>query len=221
MSYVSEFLNLKCSVDILQIIKPLKKIDKEISEAYSIIRQIRQIKNRENYQIIDFCSGNALVPIISSFLFPEIEKNIAIDKNKLNREYDKINRFKYVKANIYDEGLNIFLKENINQKCILTSIHACKKLSFKICDIFISNEKFEYLFLMPCCIDKNKIIEILGIELFNIFLELNMDMYDIWSYSIIKYCQKSYIMGEYDKISIIKENKNCLSQVNNLIIIKK
>ena len=96
-TYLNEFLKLKCCGDILNIVNPVQRIEKEISEAMGLLKIIKKIalKDPMKYTLYDFCAGNALISVTAVHLLP-IKYAYAIDKRKRNRNWEKVKRFEYV-----------------------------------------------------------------------------------------------------------------------------
>ena len=153
--YVNKFLNLKCAGDIIGIAGPMKKYEKEITEAMSIREALRKftIKEPMQYTLVDLCSGNALVPLLAAFTLP-VKKAIAVDIRERNRPWHMANRFEYITCNIReDEILKTIHKQG---PVVITACHACKSLATQIIDIFGALDNAKHLIMMPCCIGQTK-----------------------------------------------------------------
>jgi len=113
----------------------------------AIIRFLRKIvlKKPNKYCIIDLCAGNALTSIVASFLLP-INSAIAVDINKRSRSYNLVNKFSYLKRDIFDQP--DYIPE---LPCIIISSHPCRNLAKRITEIYNEFNNCHYLFLMPCC----------------------------------------------------------------------
>lgn len=153
-SYVAQFLSLKCVPDILGTVGYLgNKPEKEISEAWAVIKRLRDIvlSEPDTYQLIDMCSGNALVPVTATYLLP-FTKTFAIDKSPRERNWSNAKNFEYVQADIYD----MITANNVafDAPTILTGVHCCGNTAEKIIDIFNSVENIKHLILMPCCLGR-------------------------------------------------------------------
>ena len=147
--YVSEFLSLNCAPDVLAAVGFLgNKPEKEITEAFAILRKIKAITMREpnKYQVVDLCSGNALVPVLSAFLY-KITRSFAIDKLPRDRNWHLVKNFQYVKEDIYNIHNDFILEPTI-----LTAVHSCRDLAEQTIKIYNENENIRHLILMPCCI---------------------------------------------------------------------
>lgn len=145
--YLEEFLNYRCSGDILNVVNPLgHKASKEITEAVTMIKKLRLITLNYpmKYTVYDFCAGNALSSILSVHLLP-VKNAIAVDKTLRDRKYFKVKRFEYLEQDIYQ-----FDESTIPEDSIVTAIHSCGDLAKRICDIYL-NSKAKYLILIPCC----------------------------------------------------------------------
>lgn len=146
MNYVERFLNLKCAGDVLNVVQPINKPCKEISESMAAIRYIKKIVLAEpdTYYLYDLCAGNALTSVLAAFLLP-IKGAIAIDREIRNRPWHNVQGFCYRGDDIYK-----FEPENRFGNSILIGVHACTNLSERITDMYLqSNAK--HLVLVPCC----------------------------------------------------------------------
>ncbi len=152
--YISEFLSLNCVPDILGVVNPINKIEKEISEAMAIRNVIRQItlKEPQKYAVLDLCAGNALGSVLTAFTLPVIE-TIAVDKLKRDRDWHKIRAFTYLEEeDIYEEFWTAKKEKLITPyPIILISIHCCKDLANQIIKIYHANDNIKHLIIMPCC----------------------------------------------------------------------
>ena len=146
-SYIDQFLSLNCATDILEILRPIQKVEKEISEAMAIISHVRKIalKNPGRFEHIDLCSGNAIIPTISAFLFPVIY-SYAVDKRQRKRDWDKIRKFCYVISNISEMSV----LPGTHPK-IVTACHACTNTAVESILLFRRDDLAKYLILLPCC----------------------------------------------------------------------
>jgi hypothetical protein len=147
--YVNEFVSLKCAPLVLETVGHLgNKPDKEISEAMGLIKRIKKfaLKNPNKFQVVDLCSGNALVPVIAAHLLP-ITKSYAIDKLNRKRQWNVTKNFEYHITDIYDNRMHKFFKV----PTILTVVHSCKSLAEEAINIFNKYDQIKFLALMPCC----------------------------------------------------------------------
>jgi len=147
--YVDEFLSLRSAPDILATVGHLgNKPQKEITEAMGIIKYLKRIVIKEpgKYQVVDLCSGNALVPVIAVHLFP-ISSAIAIDKLKRERNWKRAERFVYLQMDINDIDFN-----KLSRPTILTAVHSCKNMAEKTIEIYNTTPIVKHMILMPCCI---------------------------------------------------------------------
>jgi len=147
--YVSEFLALKCAPDVLGTVGFLgNKPEKEITEAMAIIRKLKRIalNDPNKYQLIDLCSGNALVPVIAAHLLP-FTKTYAVDKLKRVRNWGHAKRFEYISSQIEHMPLSLFARPSV-----ITAVHCCRGAAETIIDIFNRVPTIRHMILMPCCI---------------------------------------------------------------------
>lgn len=150
--YLSEFLSLRCSGDVLNVVNPLgKKAKKEITESMAMIRMIRPVtlNHPMRYHLYDLCAGNALTSVIASHLLP-INFATAIDIKERNRNWYKAKRFKYIKEDIFK--VDPFFAPSTS---IIMGVHACKGLAERIIEIY-NDSAAQFLFLMPCCCGNQK-----------------------------------------------------------------
>ena len=146
---MTEFLSLKCAPDVLGTVGYLGgKPEKEITEAWAIIKKLRKVvlKEPNKYQLVDLCSGNALVPVIATHLLP-FTKTYAIDKLKRDRNWNHAKNFRYVTSDIEHISLSIFDKPTI-----ITAVHCCRKTAETVINIFNETRDIKHMLLMPCCV---------------------------------------------------------------------
>ena len=196
--YVSEFLNLRCAGDVLNVISPVNKLEKEISESMAIIRHLKPIffENREDYGVLDLCAGNALTSIIAAYLLP-VKSVVAVDKKRREREYNRVKKFSYLEREV--ENLPPFPKETI-----IISSHPCKTANL-IVDIWNSSD-FSALIMIPCCQGKLTAIA-------KDWLTKKMSVYDVWTYSLAQKIKSSNVK--------IFTDSSILSPCNNVIVAKR
>jgi len=147
--YLNEFLSLQCAPDVLATVGYMgKKADKEITEAMAIIKRLRTITLREpnRYDLIDICSGNALVPVIAAHLLP-IKNAIAMDKLPRQRNWHLAKRFFYQETDVYTA-----LWTALDTPTILTAVHGCRDLAEEAVRIYNRIDAIRHLILMPCCV---------------------------------------------------------------------
>ncbi len=151
--YIEQFLAMRCAADIIGVAHPVNKFGKEISEAMAIIRRIKPklLKYPMDYNVVDLCSGNALVPMISAFMLPS-KWNYAFDKVPRNRPWNQVKRFTYLHSNIHDEDIINFI-DSLEGPVVITSVHPCQSLAERTAEVF-NHSKAEMLVMMPCCVGK-------------------------------------------------------------------
>jgi hypothetical protein len=155
LRYVDQFLSFRCAGDVIGVVGPMKGFSKEISEAMAIVRRIKPIiiKESKQWTLLDLCSGNALVPVITAFTLPTVH-NYAIDKRERSgRRWAQIRNFTYLNNDIYSQDV-VNVIRSIPGPIILTSVHPCKGLAERVVDIYNNCDNIEKLFLMPCCVGK-------------------------------------------------------------------
>ena len=206
MKYLDEFLQLRCAGDVLNAVAPLNNAAKEITEAMAIINRIRKIalKQPMEYTLIDLCSGNALIPIISVCLLP-VKESFAIDREPRHRKgHANIDRFTYHEADIMNEDFIIFLsKLCFDRQVILTACHPCGSLSRRIASLYNSIPNITHLVLMPCCNGRR-------VNLFPHAVEEKLGSYLAWSYDLAIDVDGNLVI-----------DLDCLSPKNAIIIAEK
>ena len=97
MSYVKQFMALRCAGDVLDACGPFKNGEKEINESMAVLQRVRRIVLAEpmKYTLVDLCSGNALTPVLAVHYLP-IVKAYAVDINPHERRWDKVRRFEHL-----------------------------------------------------------------------------------------------------------------------------
>lgn len=151
--YIEEFLALRCAADIIGIAHPVNKFAKEITESMAVIKKIKSkmLDAPMIYNLVDLCSGNALIPLISAFMLPS-KWNYAIDLKPRKRLWHQAKRFTYTNYNIHDDEICQFI-EHLDGPVILTASHTCKSLAERTAQIY-NKTKAEMLVLVPCCVGK-------------------------------------------------------------------
>ena len=155
-NYVDEFLTLKCCGDVLNVCNPIgKNARKEITETMALIKHVKRLalSHPGKYNVLDLCAGNALTSVLAVHLLP-IDYAVAIDKRPRERQWNRVKRFLYRNADIYDTKNR--LNEHpfyINEDTIIVSSHPCSNLARRIVEIY-KNSKAKALFILPCCYGK-------------------------------------------------------------------
>ena len=151
MKYINDFMNLKCSGDVMNSVIPIgHNPGKEITESMGIIKKVKTLilPNPGKYNILDLCAGNALTSVLACHLF-KLDYASAVDKKQRYRRWELVQGFTYLVGDIYDPNIMNW----VNDKTIIISIHACGNLAKRIIEIYkTSNAKA--MFLMPCCLGK-------------------------------------------------------------------
>lgn len=196
--YVSEFLSLKSTGDILNVVNPLgNKAEKEISETMAVKRFLKSIalKAPMKYSVLDLCAGNALTSVLSVFVLP-VARAVAVDVRPRKRNWEGAKRFSY--SNIDINGDEIF--NLVDENTIIIAIHPCSDLANRVIEIY-NKTKAKHLILMPCC--KGKVT----MKLPNLIKSrLGKDM--VWTWQLAQQCK-----GKTE----IYEDKSCLSPRNSII----
>lgn len=209
-NYVSEFLSLKCSGDVLNVVAPLgPKATKEITESMAVIRVLRDItlKRPMELKVIDLCAGNALTSVLAVHLLP-IAGAVAVDKRERKRHWEAVKRFKYVTSTIKDYPPG---KKEGKISSVVVAVHPCKS-AFDVIRYFTFSNLAEYLVMMPCCrggIDMNK----------KRFTRLELERfgrYELWCLYLAELCRLD--LGA--KVQVYRDKK-CLSPCNIMIVAEK
>jgi len=197
--YIKEFTDLYCHEDILENLLPIQNIEKEVTEAMAMIRRLRpySLRQSKTYTLMDFCSGNSLLPAISAFLL-KFNNNFAFDKTPRQRDWANISKFAHVELDIYSP---IFDQLCSARHIIMTSIHPCGKLAERVIDIF-NNSNAEVLFLMPCCSGKT------NVDVPQLFKE-KLGNYLLWVWHLTGRIKNSNVSIQIDN--------NCISPKNAII----
>lgn len=222
--YVEEFLALNCSPDILEIVKPINNIGKEISESMAVIKQLRKLtlKNTDvNYVLIDLCAGNALTSVLASFLYKNIIHAYAVDIYERQRDWHKVKGFAYHNCNINDTEFitklecwvtsNALKYRTTRTELIIIGVHACRETSKRIIEIYNKiNWLKKHLILMPCCVGNMK-----GYSLPDIITQ-KIGTYMKWCLYLYNLLDKEYGVIEINRRMVI--DNFCMSPKNTLII---
>lgn len=199
--YLSKFLGLKCAGDILNVLNPIRSgVEKEVSEAWAIMSRVRDTVMAEpnRYNILELCGGNPTTGTLLTFLLP-VTKTVVVDKDPVNRPYDRIKKFTYLEKNIFNDSMYDLIDSNT----IMVAAHPCRNLAVRIIHLF-NNSNAKELYLMPCChgqipsfSQKNFLMEKLG-------------AYLTWAYWLSTLCCGS-----------IEIDKKCTSPKNAVIIVRR
>ena len=201
--YLEEFLGLNCAGDVLNVVSPVARFEKEITEAMAIVKQVKKIvfaDRSKNYTVVDLCAGNALASVIIAHLLP-VQGVLAVDRKKRDRLWEAVRGFVYENADISDDWLSIILATPPYQYIIISS-HPCQ-MAHPIVDIFNKHDYIRHLVLMPCCHGKrrNKIPQ--GVV-------SKLGKYLTWAYDISLSAKGDFII-----------DKNCISPCNAVVIASK
>jgi len=146
VKYVDSFMELDCAADVLAATGPIHKGGKEISEAMAVINAIRgkALSAPMEYDLLDVCSGNALVPIIAAHLLP-VKTATAIDTKRRSGRYERVKRFRYLEKAFQAHPVYV------DQKLILTAVHPCGELAHDVVQV-ADGAHVEMVVIMPCCV---------------------------------------------------------------------
>lgn len=198
MGYVDEFLSLKCSGDVLNIVNPLgTKAQKEITESMAIIKWLKRIAIKEpmKYTLYDLCAGNALTSILAVHLLP-IKQAYAVDKRIRKRNWGLAKRFEYLNMDIGKADIlsNLFLPCDNN---IVISVHPCSKLAERVIGIYLQSQT-EHLILMPCC--NGSVYHHKEDKKFNeeipIGIKKKLSKYDLWCWNLARKAKGTFVVDD-------------------------
>ena len=147
--YLSEFFALNCAVDVLNTVGHVNNMIKEITEAMSLRKRVKEIVLREEpntFAVYDLCAGNCLFGVMVAYTLP-VRYVIGLDKRESPIDLKKIHKYRYEQRDIYDDL-------TVAPNTIICAIHPCRNLAERIIDIYLNNEGAKKLVLMPCCFNK-------------------------------------------------------------------
>ena len=188
--YLNWFFGLRCAGDVLNAVSPIgKQPAKEITEAVAVVRAVRRLllagagqgagtkaafEGMRGWELIDLCSGNALVPVLAAHLFP-LKWSWATDKRARKRPWQGVKRFTYHTAALdvsrYDFTLSGAMP-TYGERFVVTAVHPCGQLAYHVVRHFLADALCRHLVLMPCCAD--------GEHHSYGFLDAKLDGYDRW-----------------------------------------
>jgi len=150
MRYLNEFFSLRCSGDVLNACAPFHNGAKEVAEAMAMRKLLKGLllDRPMELAVVDLCSGNALLPLLSVFTLPAREA-IAVDRRPRNRDWHEAKRFRYLNLDIYSDEVVALVKEAA--PAVVTSIHPCSTLAERVISVYQEADA-EALLLMPCCV---------------------------------------------------------------------
>ena len=177
MDHLEAFFSLRCSRDILDIVQLTHKPRKEITETMSLVKRAKKrVLLNDDWTFIDFCAGNGLLGATVSCLFPKT-MTYAIDINRPERAWERIDRFEYLTMDILRLELESIEQLSPSPK-IVASIHPCGELARKSIEVFNHLNTVRWLFLMPCCSGELEPSVIPG------FLYERLGAYHSWVYQL-------------------------------------
>ena len=202
MDYVNYFLRYKCAPDVLSLVKIDKNPCKEITEAVAVQKRVKDIvlaaSNQKDYIHVDFCSGNALAPILTAFTL-KINNSVAIDLHRHKQDYHSIKNFEYLELDIYKME-DVHFKGKL--PIIITGVHTCSNLAKRVIEIYNSiSGREKHLILMPCCIGKYE-------RTLDPFIQDKISSEDSWVYYL-----KNLVQGK----AKAKRDLNIISPRNYII----
>lgn len=145
--YINEFLGMRCAGDVINAVTPVKNFAKEITESMAMRRLVKGIalKEPDVYELVDLCSGNALIPVLCAYTLP-LRYSYAVDRRLRDRRWGDVRRFCYV---IGDVDSDLLLPTT--GPVIYTACHCCGNIAYEIIDLFREDMLARHLIMMPCC----------------------------------------------------------------------
>jgi hypothetical protein len=177
---------------VLNAAGPLgNKSTKEITEAMAIIQKVKgyALEKPMERTLVDFCSGNALVPLIAAHLLP-FKQTIAVDKRVRKGHYHGVQRFRYVNLDIYEQAVEGMVEKDT----VVTCVHGCGGLSTRVVELFRASEA-DMIALMPCC-SGQRVIK------YPAMMEKKLGKYWMWSYELYQELER----WDFDTHMIVDEH---------------
>jgi hypothetical protein len=202
MKYISEFLQFRCSPDVLACSGRVPNCAKEITEAMAMQKAVRGpvLEKPMRFTMHDMCSGNGLVGLVAVFTLPFKEVH-CYDKRESKTGFLNAHRFTYHgQTDIYK------LEPSFDENTVITACHPCKDLSRQIIKLY-NESKAKHLVLMPCC---NGSFTAPAFD----FLRAELGSYKTWCYDLALGIKNSKVTMSVDKYCssarnvVIKATKN-------------
>jgi hypothetical protein len=94
-SLVDKFLSLRCATDVLECVLPLKRPERDISEAMVLLDAIRPVvlKNPGQYKVVDVHADSPIVGVLIAHLLPVELVSSYNWREKQKRDFSKIHHF--------------------------------------------------------------------------------------------------------------------------------
>jgi len=221
MKYLDQFFSLRCCGDVLNAAAPISHGAKEITEAMGMRKLVKSIAlATSDCMHIDLCSGNCLVPLLSTFTFPNVYA-YGVDLRPPREGLERVRRFRYLQGDIHKLAIvplgpetaqprTLHIGVAASETVILTAMHACGNLSERIIDLFLESCA-KHLILCPCCIGKGE-----G-WFYSIAVNCwHMGKYEAWCLYLAGVLHE----GGVDNVHVIKDT-NVLSPRNLFIVAHK
>jgi len=144
--YLNEFFSLRCAGDILNVTGSIHNGPKEITEAMSVRRILKDFSLQEKmtYHVLDLCAGNGLLGLLTAFTLPVLSvTSIDIRPRKLNTS--GVRNYSYQIKDLMRDEIEI------KPPTIICAIHACRELAERSIELYLTNGSAKKLVLMPCC----------------------------------------------------------------------
>jgi hypothetical protein len=175
--YIDKFFSLRCAPDVLATVGTVAQMEKELTEAMGVLRQIQKIvvRDKRSYVLLDFCAGNALVSVLAVHLFSNV-RALAIDKLPRVRAWHRADRFYYINRDIFSDMKDLEPFISKADAVIVVGCHACGELATRIVEMY--KRHGDYLVLLPCC--RGKVAKMPAL------LRDRLNSYDQWAYTLYR-----------------------------------
>ena len=172
--YLSQYFRFKSAGDIFNVVNPIYKFEKEISESMAIRNAVKSkiLKDKYKFNIVDLCAGNCLTGTLFAFTLP-VSWVISVDKKPRNRKVN-IRKWEYVQQDIFEDV-------EIPTNSIIVASHPCTKLATRIIDIYNNSYQALGLVLIPCCMGKID-------KKYSVLMKNKLTKYELWSQFLADKC---------------------------------
>ena len=141
---------------------PSRKLDKELTEAYSAYRQIKHLLQNSQFDpsqllFFDICSGKGYLSVLLAYEFPESQIYMIDNDEKMNVEHlQSIPNISLLSWNLrspkYVSDLSKMIPDG--KYAMMVGIRLCGVLSQIFVDSFNRLDAIRWFVLVPCCIPK-------------------------------------------------------------------
>ncbi len=136
-----------------------KSLAKELTEAWTSYKKVKQIVERINVPasdiiLFDMCSGKGFNTLIISKMFPHFKKVYAIDKDKKmnTQHFQALHNVTYKLADVNQKSFHKWVADEVQHaKGIFLGVHLCGELSQNFISLYNKTENLIAMILSPCC----------------------------------------------------------------------